>query len=67
MEKLVNMTFEDFLQGIHAGLYPQTLDDDLPDAYQNWLGEMDAEKFIEWGEFYGQQQFLAGREKELYN
>lgn len=41
--------FEDFLKEKHFELHPQLLDDDLPDAFDNWLGELDGEDYISYG------------------
>jgi hypothetical protein len=43
-------TFEDYMQEIHMELHPMTLDDDLPDAYSDWLGTLDGEDYMRFGE-----------------
>ena len=60
-----NQTFEDFLQDIHIRLYPLVQDDDLPDHFEKWLGELDGEDYIRWGELHGKQQYLMGKEEAL--
>ena len=46
-------TFELFLQEKHQEENPELLDDNLSDAFQDWLGELQADDFIEYGEEYG--------------
>lgn len=41
--------FEDFLKEKHYEMFPQLLDDDLPDAFDNWLGTLDGEDYIKYG------------------
>lgn len=62
-----NQTFEQFLQDIHFQLFPMILDDDLPDAFEDWIAEIDVEKVLEWGNLYGKQQYLIGKEEILTN
>ncbi len=46
-EKLENMyNFENYLQDLHAQDYHGT-DDDMPDAYERWLSEFDANDILE--------------------
>lgn len=60
------MTFEEYLQNeIHPQLFPQILDDDLPDHFDNWLGDIDGEDWLEWGELYGKSQFLGGMDRAI--
>lgn len=54
-------TFKDFLQDTHAELYPTVLDDDLSDSFDSWIGEMNNEELIDWGELYGRSQYIAGK------
>ena len=46
-------SFEKYLQEIHAKNYTG-IDDDMPDAFDSWLGECDVEDFISFGESYGE-------------
>lgn len=43
-----NKTFEDFLGDQHAKDYAG-LDDDMQDDYEEWLGNLDIEEMIEFG------------------
>ena len=38
--------FEKYLQSVHAADY-HGLDDDMPDAYEAWVSQLDAEEMIE--------------------
>ena len=59
-------TFEQFLeQEVHYKLFPEVLDDDIPDHFSDWLGEMEIDNLLEWGELYGKEQYLAGKEEVL--
>ena len=44
------MTFEKFLQNKHFRENPQLLDDDLADAFDDWLTELQADDFIKLGD-----------------
>lgn len=57
-------TFEDFLGDWHAENYHGT-DDDMPDAFDTWLGELDGEDYIKYAELYGQEQYIAGKQEIL--
>lgn len=46
-------TFEDFLQDQHSLIYTG-LDDDMPDAYDNWTAQLDVQELIDFAEEYGQ-------------
>lgn len=53
-------TFEQYLQEIHAEIFPQILDDDLSDHFDDWLSELDGEGYIKWAESYGKKLYLRG-------
>jgi hypothetical protein len=42
--------FIKFLQEKHAEAYPMLLDDDMPDAFNDWLGQLDGEEYIAFAE-----------------
>ena len=44
--------FEDFLKDTHTEDYHGT-DDDMPDAFDNWLAELDVELLVAYGDRYG--------------
>lgn len=46
-------TFEEFMQWEHAHDYSGT-DDDMPDAFDNWLCELDGEEYMEYAQEYGE-------------
>jgi hypothetical protein len=47
-------SFEDFLKQKHYEEHPMLIDDDLPDAFDNWLGEIDGEDYMKYGQEYGE-------------
>ena len=47
-------TFEQYLQEIHAKDY-HGLDDDMPDAYNAWVSELDAGEMREYAEEWGEE------------
>jgi len=46
------ITFEEYLETIHFEENPQLLDDDLPDAFNDWLGELDNDELIIYADQY---------------
>lgn len=40
--------FEEYLKLVHAEDYHGT-DDDMPDAFDDWLGELDGEEYLQHG------------------
>ncbi len=46
-------TFEGYLETICFEENPQVLDDDMSDFFNNWLGQLDGEDYIEYGDRYG--------------
>lgn len=59
------MTFEDYLKERHAEMNPMLLDDDMPDHFDDWLGAIEIDTIIGWGELYGAQQFIEGKKNSL--
>ena len=60
-------TFEDFLQQYHADNNREVLDDDLPDAYEDWVGNLEADEVMELAEkaiIYYQKIYCSMIEKE---
>lgn len=57
-----NQPFEDFLKDKHFEINPQLLDDDLPDAFDNWLGMLDGEDYIK----YGNEALSETQRKSVY-
>lgn len=43
--------FEKYLQWIHAKTYMGT-DDDMPDAFDDWMGSLDGEDYLRHGEAF---------------
>jgi hypothetical protein len=43
-------TFENYLQDVFYKENPQLLDDDMPDAFDNWISGLDSNDVIEYAE-----------------
>ena len=56
-------SFEDFLGRMHMEDEPMVLDDDLPDAFNNWLSNLGAELTIAYAEKWHLEQLLADLKK----
>ena len=48
----MKQTFEQFLQDKHSDDYIGT-DDDMPDAYEAWVCELDLNQVMEWAQEWG--------------
>lgn len=44
-----NKPFEDFLENKCWEINPQVLDDDMPDFLDDWLGQLDPQEYIDYG------------------
>jgi len=51
--------FEDYLVNKFMELHPCVLDDDIPDGYSDWLGEIDSEDWIKYSEQYAEVKVIA--------
>lgn len=51
--------FEDWLKDNYEP--DGVLDDDLSDSFDNWLGSLDGEEYIEYADEYGKEMFLRGQ------
>jgi len=49
------MTFEEYLQKQFMRVQPGILDDDLPDAFDAWLSNLQADDFIRFGDEYAKE------------
>ena len=47
--------FEEWLQYKHAEWYPEILDDDLPDAYNDWLSDLSEDDWFSYGDMYAKE------------
>jgi len=56
-------TLEAFLERMHMEDEPMTLDDDMQDAYERWLGNLDIEEMILYAEKWHIEQLLAALNK----
>ncbi len=52
MKTLKDFTFEDYLEEVHAQDYHE-YDDDMPDAFEKWVCELDAGEVMELAEKWG--------------
>lgn len=48
---MIAKTFEDFLKECHAEDYHGT-DDDMPDAFDAWMGDRDVQEICDYAERY---------------
>ena len=62
----INKSFEDFLEEKHAEQY-QGLDDDMLDAYNDWLENIDIQEVIEFTDDYikTQEEQIRKEEREM--
>ena len=61
----MNKTFENYLEEFCFKINPSVLDDDMPDFFDNWLGELEGEDYCKYAELFGQERYLAGKEDLL--
>ena len=62
------MTFEDYLQEQFILEEPSILDDDIPDAFSDWIGNADPNDLIELGQRFSDRSVriaLNGEEAEI--
>lgn len=45
---------------IHMELFPSLLDDDISDHFDNWLGELDGEDYMRYGEIVVMKERIEG-------
>jgi hypothetical protein len=57
-------TFDEWLQYKHSEWHPELLDDDLPDAYGDWLAGLSEDEWIDYGNRFA-AQFLAQHIQEV--
>ncbi len=57
------MTFEQYLQDMHSKRYTGT-DDNMPDAFDTWLTELDTETIIAFAELWHRQQINKHEQKD---
>lgn len=59
LTKMKNKHFESYLQDVFAEDY-HGCDDDLPDAFEGWLANIEQDEMMELAEEFGQRQYEAG-------
>lgn len=53
--------FEQYLMEYFTANYPEILDDDIPDAFDNWLSEdADIDTIIKLGQKYSDEEYKKG-------
>ena len=55
------LNFEGYLQEQFFKEEPQILDDNFPDAFNDWIIGLDAQQFLDYGDAYG--KFLLNNKK----
>jgi len=61
-------TFEDYLREVHCRENSRILDDDLPDHFDNWIGELGKEDLIKYADEYAtrtKKEFLEWVDLEI--
>ena len=53
--------FKEFLEEVHIEIFPQVIDDDLPDHFSDWLCEMEQDDMIDYANLHQRQQTLLER------
>jgi hypothetical protein len=52
-------TFDEWLQYKHSEWHPELLDDDLPDAYGEWIAGLSEDEWIDYGNRFAKEQLKA--------
>ena len=55
--------FEQYLQFKFMEDEPQVLDDDIPDAFNDWIEQQDVLDVIEWADEYANKKYVEGLER----
>ena len=55
MKKQIKIDFEDFLMDRFIRNNPSMLDDDIPDAFSEWVGDCDPNDMITYANYWGKQ------------
>ena len=59
----MKIDFEEFLKEIHARDYTGP-NDDMPESFDKWLGDLETEIWIDYANQFGQKQFDLGLEAQ---
>lgn len=65
-EVIFDSSFNHFLQEKHMEEYPQLLDDDLPDAFEEWIEQLSTDELIKYADEYGEQKETEYFKKDFY-
>ena len=58
--------FEAYLQEVHQEEYPELLDDDLPDAFIDWIATAEGDDLVEYAKHYFRDMNWAEELAEAY-
>jgi len=47
--------FESYMQEVFAESYPQVLDDEMPDACNEWMVDLDVDDWLRYGQKYAEK------------
>lgn len=53
-------TFEEFLAEKHVEMQPEILDDDIPDAFDAWMSDMEQDELVRLADLYGMSRYNSG-------
>jgi hypothetical protein len=65
-----SLSFEDWLMDYYCSNDPDdkhSLDDDIPDAYADWISNIDIDTLIKLGDLYGKEKYKQGHDAFLNN
>jgi hypothetical protein len=48
-------TFESYLKNIHFRDYPQLIDDNIPEHFDDWIGDQDVDTIMSYADDYAKQ------------
>ena len=58
-------TFIDYLAEKHAEINPTILDDDMPDAFDDWMSDLDQDDLIKFADIYAGIKYHEGELKGM--
>ncbi len=61
---MIYRNFEHYLSFVHAQTHPELLDDDLPDAFGEWMDTLSVDEWIEFADKYASHA-VAERERAI--
>ena len=61
----MKQNFESYLMEYFTRVEPSILDDDIPDAFNDWLENVDMDTIFKVADYYGREQFVNGGKEVL--